>query len=148
MRGSKCVHLKQSLDLYPGQSGGFVFGEVEDGVEADHFEEHHDAFAGGIKSALAAGAFDGGEGANERADAGAVELGDAGKIDGEAGGARVDELLELVAVGFFRVSEFKRPLEIQDGGGAGFADADVHFDFFLPRITSVIPETRPKLSEL
>jgi hypothetical protein len=102
----RCPAGRQTLqrELDPGEGGGFVFGEVEDRVEADHFEEHHDAFAGGIKSALAAGAFDGGERADERADAGAVEFGDAGEIDGEAGGARVHELLELVAVGFFRVA--------------------------------------------
>lgn len=109
-----------------GECGGFVFGEVEDGIEADHFQEHHDAFAGGIKRALAAGAFHGGEGAHQRADAGAVEFGDAGEIDGEVGGARIHELLHLVAVSFFGFAQFERPLEIQDGGGAGLADADVH----------------------
>lgn len=112
--------------LNSGEGGGFVFGEIEDGIEANHFDEHEDALGGGEEGAFAASALEGGEGADQGADAGAVEFGDAGKIDGNVGGTGVEQLLHLGTEGLFGVTELQRAVEVENGSRTGFSEIDVH----------------------
>src|ERR1700722_11645277 len=104
----------------------FVIGQVEDGIEADHLQEHDHAFGRRKIGGFAAGALQRGEGANQSADAGTVEFGDAGEIDGDARGAAVNQFLDFVAECLFGIAQFQGAIKIQDGGVTSFTNADIH----------------------
>lgn len=71
----------------------------------NHAEDHLDPFAGGKKSTSAASTPEGGEGLEQQADTGAIEIADAGKVDGKASGTSSHELPDLLAKGIFGSAE-------------------------------------------
>src|ERR1700722_20406800 len=124
--------IHQNLDtsiyktLNTGQRGAFVIGQVEDGIEADHFQEHSHALGRRKVGRLAPGTLKGGKSADQGANSGAVEFGDAGEIHGDAHRAAVDEFLDFVAKSLFRVAQFQSAIKVQDGGVTCFTNADIH----------------------
>src|SRR5450755_3837304 len=98
--------------LDASKGGGFVFGEIENRVEPDHFQQHYHPLTRREVRAFSAGALQRGERANERANPRTIELRNAGKIYRYVRGSRFDELLNLIAKRFFSVAQLQRPVEI------------------------------------
>jgi len=113
-------------DLNARQSRAFVICQIEDGIEANHLEEHHHALGGREVGGFATSPFQSCEGANQRADSGTVEFGDAGKVHRNVGRATVDKFLNFVAKRLFGVAEFKSSIKIQNRGVASLPNADIH----------------------
>ncbi len=114
------------MDLETSQSDFFVLDQVEDGIQADHFQGLQDALGGAEDLALAARLLQGSEDANQNADAGAVHLRDAGQIDGQVLGAAVDQLFQLVAESLDSVDHLEGALEVKNGGFRGLANVNHH----------------------
>ena len=90
---------------------GFCFvGEGGDGLDqAREFEDFPDV-AGGVQDFQAAAlAFESDEGAHQRANAGAINLRDAGKIDEDLGGASFGELAQFRAMASLLEPMIMRP---------------------------------------
>jgi len=116
----------QEEGLDARKSCSFVFGEVKNCVQPDHFQQHHYPLIRREVSAFSARALQRGERTNKCSDPRTVEFRNAGEIYSYVRGSRFDELLNLIAKGFFSVAQFQRPVEIQDCGSASLADANVH----------------------
>ena len=102
---------------------GFCFvGVGGDGLdEAGEFEDFADV-AGGIQELEAAGvAFERDEGANKRADAGAIDLLNASKIDEDVAGGGFGEAAQFGTKCVIAVADCNTALQIEDGDVSGFA---------------------------
>ncbi len=114
---------------YAATEGGYGFcfvGEGGDGLDqARQFEDFFDV-AGGIENFQAAAlAFETDEGAHERADAGAVDLRDAGEIDDDIGWAGFSKFAQLDAEGIIAGADDDATVQIQNGYVTGFSRRDL-----------------------
>ena len=106
--------------------GEFVFFDIEDGVELGDLEDVANFLGEAEEFEFATGVADGGEAADQFADAGGVEVIDVGEIEDNFFLARGDELADGVAelTGF--VAESDASVDVKDGDVADFAGGDGH----------------------
>jgi len=118
--------------------GEFVVFDVEDGVELGDVEDVVDFFGEGEEFEFAAGVADGGEAADQFADAGGVDVIDGGEVEDDFllvfGDEAADGVAELA--GF--VAEGDASGDVDDGDVADFAGGDGH-----TRIRLIVFGTNP-----
>jgi hypothetical protein len=106
--------------------GEFVVFDVEDGVELGDVEDVVD-FLGEVEEfEFAAGVADGGEAADEFADAGGIDVIDLGEVEDDFFLAGGDELADGVAELSGFVAEGDASVDVDDGDVADFAGGDGH----------------------
>lgn len=106
--------------------GEFVVFDVEDGVELGDVEDVVDFFGEGEEFEFAAGVADGGEAADEFADAGGVDVVDVGEVENDFLFVGGDELADGVAEQAGFVAESDASVDVDDGDVADFARGEVH----------------------
>lgn len=120
------------------ERGGFVFGEIEHGIQADHLQQHQHTLAGREISAFPAGAFHQRVRTDERSDPRAIQIGNSRQIDGDMQRSAVHQLLDLAAESLFVFAELQRAFEVKNRGRTSLADSNIH----------VAPLCSAKLTEL
>jgi hypothetical protein len=118
-----CFRLKTNLDA--GKRCGFVFSDVQDGIKADHFQQHKHLFARREEGALAPGPLHCSEGPDQGPDARAIEISDAREVHRQVRCTGIQEVLDSNAQGFFGFTESQWPIEIEDYRRPGLANTDV-----------------------
>jgi hypothetical protein len=108
-----------------------VVFDIEDGVELGDVEDVVDFFGEGEELEFAAGVADGGEAADEFADAGGVDVIDAGEVENDFLFVGGDELADGVAEFTGFVAEGDAAVEVNDGDVGDFAGSDDHEVFGL-----------------
>jgi len=78
---------------------------------------------------FAAGVFDGGEGADQLADARAVDVADLGEVEEDVFGAFVEDFMDAVAQGDAAFAKGDAATEVEDGDSVYLADCDFHAHF-------------------
>lgn len=108
--------------LYGGE---FVFFDIEDGVELGDVEDVLNFLGEAEKFELAAGVADGGEAADQFADAGGVDVIDVGEVENDFFLALSDEIADGIAEVASFVAESDAAANVDDGDVADFAGGDV-----------------------
>jgi hypothetical protein len=111
--------------LEAGQSGGLVVEVGDDVEEAEHFEDEFYVAAGAEEFEIALAIAERDEGADDGADAGAVELSDAFEIEEDVLGAVVDELSNIGAERIVGGTDGGAALQVEDVNVAGTPNCDL-----------------------
>ncbi len=106
--------------------GEFVVFDVEHGVELGDVEDVVNFFGEAEEFEFAARVADGGEAADQFADAGGVDVIDAGEIEDDFFLAVGDELVDGLAEASGFVAEGDAAVEVEDGDVTDFASGDLH----------------------
>jgi len=118
-------------EVVEGFDGGeFVLFDVEDGVELGDVENVADFLGEAGEFEFAAGVADGGEAADELADAGAVDVGDVGEIEDDFFLALADEIADGIAKCAGGIAEDDLSGDVDDGDVGNFAGGEFHGSVF------------------
>ena len=107
------------------ESGRFVVEAGDDFLEVKGFEDEEDVALGTKETEAAISGAEGGEGADDGAEAGAVELDEVFEIEDDVTRASVNEFAELGAQVVVGAADGRFALEVEDGDVAGLTDCDL-----------------------
>jgi hypothetical protein len=108
-----------------GEGGGFIVEAGDDILKVEGFEDEQDVAVRAEELEVAVAIAERGEGADDGAEAGAIELDDVFEIEQDVPGAGVNEFAELGAEDVVGTADGGLALEVQDGDAGGLPDCDL-----------------------